>query len=170
MVSCTSKYHLASPFGLLLRLVGYEPSRDHPSSFGRSINSGAPRFLHLCVMFILTSAGSCLASFAAMCACQACQGVTREVLRKSARLAYCALFTTAMVLAWVLRDFAKPLIQKIPCKYLKRRLDASGQSFRCHAAADCTAFYQGSCIRQPGILAISGMVSRQYTGSAWATL
>ena len=67
-------------------------------------------------MFILTSAGSCLASVAAMCACQACQGVTREVLRKSARLAYCALFTTAMVLAWVLRDFAKPLIEKIPCK------------------------------------------------------
>ena len=67
-------------------------------------------------MFILTSAGSCLASVAAVCACQACQGVTREVLRKSARLAYCALFTTAMVLAWVLRDFAKPLIEKIPCK------------------------------------------------------
>jgi hypothetical protein len=32
----------------------------------------------------------------------------REILRKSARLAYCALFTTAMVLAWVFRDFAKP--------------------------------------------------------------
>lgn len=67
-------------------------------------------------MFILTSAGSCLASVAAVCACQACQGITREVLRKSARLAYCALFTTAMVLAWVLRDFSKPLIEKIPCE------------------------------------------------------
>ncbi len=36
-------------------------------------------------------------------------------MRKSARLAYCVLFTLAMVLAWVLRDFAKPLIDKIPC-------------------------------------------------------
>ncbi|CAL5225424.1 g8239 [Coccomyxa viridis] len=35
-------------------------------------------------------------------------------MRKSARLAYCVLFTLAMVLAWVLRDFAKPLIDKIP--------------------------------------------------------
>ena len=70
-------------------------------------------------MFILTSAGSCLASVAAVCACQACQGITREVLRKSARLAYCALFTTAMVLAWVLRDFSKPLIEKIPCEFVE---------------------------------------------------
>ena len=37
-------------------------------------------------------------------------------MRKSARLAYCVLFTLAMVLAWVLRDFAKPLIDKLPCK------------------------------------------------------
>lgn len=37
-------------------------------------------------------------------------------MRRSARLAYCVLFTLAMVLAWVLRDFAKPLIDKIPCK------------------------------------------------------
>lgn len=38
-------------------------------------------------------------------------------MRKSARLAYCVLFTLAMVLAWVLRDFAKPLIDKIPCAH-----------------------------------------------------
>ena len=78
-------------------------------------------------MFILTSAGSCLASCAAVCACQACQGVTREVLRKSARLAYCALFTTAMVLAWVLRDFAKPLIQKIPCMHPEQQSSRLGK-------------------------------------------
>eukprot|EP00891_Asterochloris_glomerata_P004139 jgi/Astpho2/4139/Aster-01281 len=65
-------------------------------------------------MFILGTAGSWLASCAAVCACQACQCVTKEMLRKSARLAYCALFTLAMVLAWILRDFAKPLIEKIP--------------------------------------------------------
>jgi hypothetical protein len=40
--------------------------------------------------------------------------VTKEVLRKSARLAYCFLFFLAMVLAWVLRDFAKPIIEKLP--------------------------------------------------------
>ena len=78
--------------------------------------SGVVCAIHIATMFILTSAGSCLASVAAVCACQACQGITREVLRKSARLAYCALFTTAMVLAWVLRDFSKPLIEKIPCE------------------------------------------------------
>lgn len=38
-------------------------------------------------------------------------------MRRSARLAYCFLFTLAMVLAWVLRDFAKPLIEKLPCTY-----------------------------------------------------
>ena len=70
------------------------------------------------IMFILGTAGSWLASCAAVCACQACQCVTKEMLRKSARLAYCALFTLAMVLAWILRDFAKPLIEKIPCEAL----------------------------------------------------
>lgn len=60
-------------------------------------------------------AGTALASCAATCACHACSFASREVMRKSARLAYCVLFTLAMVLAWVLRDFAKPLIDKIPC-------------------------------------------------------
>jgi len=35
-------------------------------------------------------------------------------MRRSARLAYCFLFTLAMILAWVLRDFAKPLMEKLP--------------------------------------------------------
>lgn len=61
-------------------------------------------------------AGSALASCAAVCACQCCQFVTKETMRRSARLAYCVLFTLAMLLAWVLRDFAKPLLEKIPCK------------------------------------------------------
>ena len=39
-------------------------------------------------------------------------------MRRSARLAYCVLFTLAMLLAWVLRDFAKPLLEKIPCTLL----------------------------------------------------
>jgi hypothetical protein len=65
-------------------------------------------------MFALSTAGSFLASAGAVCACSCCQCVTKEVLRKSARLAYCALFTAAMIIAWILRDFARPLIEKIP--------------------------------------------------------
>ena len=60
--------------------------------------------------------GSALASCAATCACHACSFASREVMRKSARLAYCVLFTVAMLLAWVLRDFAKPILDKLPCK------------------------------------------------------
>lgn len=93
--------------------------------------SGQRLLTSIAAMFILTSAGSCLASVAAVCACQACQGITREVLRKSARLAYCTLFTTAMVLAWVLRDFSKPLIEKIPCKASSSLLRSSFSCLVC---------------------------------------
>ncbi len=122
------------------------------------------------VMFIFTSAGSCLASFAAMCACQACQGVTREVLRKSARLAYCALFTTAMVLAWVLRDFAKPLIQKIPCESLRVQLPYTGVSVTFSVQILTCCCIQGLYTKLPERSAISGMVSRQFTDLVWAIL
>ena len=94
-------------------------------------------------MFILGTAGSWLASCAAVCACQACQCVTKEMLRKSARLAYCALFTLAMVLAWILRDFAKPLIEKIPCEALLPGVMLSQQAYMlCVSAA-----YMASCER-----------------------
>lgn len=66
-------------------------------------------------MFAFTWVGSALASCAATCACHACTFASKEVMRRSARLAYCVLFTLAMALAWVLRDFAKPLIDKLPC-------------------------------------------------------
>eukprot|EP00200_Dunaliella_tertiolecta_P011069 CAMPEP_0202381332 /NCGR_PEP_ID=MMETSP1127-20130417/34960_1 /ASSEMBLY_ACC=CAM_ASM_000462 /TAXON_ID=3047 /ORGANISM="Dunaliella tertiolecta, Strain CCMP1320" /LENGTH=438 /DNA_ID=CAMNT_0048980259 /DNA_START=170 /DNA_END=1486 /DNA_ORIENTATION=+ len=51
---------------------------------------------------------------AAYCACQACQFGSREVLAHSARVAWSALFFLSLVLAWVMRDFAKPLMEKIP--------------------------------------------------------
>jgi hypothetical protein len=38
---------------------------------------------------------------AGMCACQCFTCASREVLRKSARMAYCFLFTLALVLSWV---------------------------------------------------------------------
>lgn len=56
-----------------------------------------------------------LASWAAWASCQCLQCAGREALTKSARVAWSTLFFLAMVLAWVLRDFAKPLLEKIPC-------------------------------------------------------
>lgn len=67
-------------------------------------------------MFVVGWVGTALASCAATCACQACGFASQEVVRRSARLAYCVLFTLAMVEAWVLRDFAQPLMEKLPCK------------------------------------------------------
>ncbi|KAK9823454.1 hypothetical protein WJX72_002870 [[Myrmecia] bisecta] len=78
-------------------------------------------------MFVLSYAGSALASCAAMCACQACGFAARETFRKSARLAYCVLFTLAMVLAWVLRDFARPLMEKIPWIFHHASTDPSDE-------------------------------------------
>lgn len=37
---------------------------------------------------------------------------------RSARTAWSFLFTLSMLLAWVLRDFAKPLLMKIPCAHV----------------------------------------------------
>eukprot|EP00890_Picochlorum_soloecismus_P000604 jgi/Picsp_1/1544/NSC_05022-R1_probable serine incorporator-like len=39
---------------------------------------------------------------------------TREILKSSARVAYSVLFMFSMVFAWMLRDFAKPVISRIP--------------------------------------------------------
>jgi serine incorporator 1/3 len=39
---------------------------------------------------------------------------TKEVLRHSARMAFSVLFSFSLLLAWILRDFAKPLLEKIP--------------------------------------------------------
>ena len=33
----------------------------------------------------------------------------------SARVAFCILFTLTMLEAWVLRDFAQPLLEQLPC-------------------------------------------------------
>lgn len=58
--------------------------------------------------------GSCLGTTAAFCGCLACRCVKNEVFARSARAGYCVLFTLAMILAWVMRNFAKPLIEKLP--------------------------------------------------------
>lgn len=63
-------------------------------------------------MFAFSFLGSVLGG----CACTACGFVSREAMQQSARVAFCILFTLAMVEAWVLRDFAQPLLEKLPCK------------------------------------------------------
>eukprot|EP00899_Mesostigma_viride_P008524 jgi/Mesvir1/17673/Mv01372-RA.1 len=54
------------------------------------------------------------ATFCAACACQTCQCVSGAIARQSARAAYCGLFLASIVLSWIMRDFAQPLLEKIP--------------------------------------------------------
>lgn len=68
-------------------------------------------------MFALPSLATCLASTATACACSCCTLATREALKSSARVGWSFLFTFSLLFSWVLRDFAKPLISNIPCKF-----------------------------------------------------
>jgi len=54
--------------------------------------------------------GSCCATMA----CQACQCCAVGIANVSARVAYCTLFLLSMVLSWILRDYAEPMMKKIP--------------------------------------------------------
>ena len=97
-------------------------------------------------MFAVSWVGTALASCAATCACNACGFASREVMRRSARLAYCFLFTMAMILAWVLRDFAKPLMEKIPCKpSLQHACLERNHSIAQSYAANCSFQYNLDC-------------------------
>lgn len=126
--------------------------------------------------------GSALASCAATCACNACSFASKEMVRKSARLAYCVLFTLAMVLAWLLRDFAKPIIDKLPCTSPRHPSPCFGSltqqvvaTFWSSDVGACWAYLlryqQGSSTPWAMVSQVqSGMDSRLCTGSAWATL
>ncbi|OEL14627.1 Serine incorporator 3 [Dichanthelium oligosanthes] len=57
---------------------------------------------------------SCLASACAGCACNLCVSAASAVPRRSARLAYCGLFAASLILSFLLRQFATPLLQHIP--------------------------------------------------------
>ncbi|KAK7395383.1 hypothetical protein VNO78_15937 [Psophocarpus tetragonolobus] len=59
-------------------------------------------------------AASCLASCCAACACDACRTVVSGISRRSARIAYCGLFAFSLVVAWILREVAAPLMESIP--------------------------------------------------------
>ncbi|XP_042498739.1 probable serine incorporator [Macadamia integrifolia] len=59
-------------------------------------------------------AASCLASCCAACACEACRSVVSGISRRSARIAYCGLFALSLIVSWILREVAAPLMEKIP--------------------------------------------------------
>ncbi|KAF4394716.1 hypothetical protein CsatB_019208 [Cannabis sativa] len=59
-------------------------------------------------------AASCLASCCAACACDACRTVVSGISRRSARIAYCGLFALSLIVSWMLREVAAPLMEKIP--------------------------------------------------------
>ncbi|XP_010938752.1 uncharacterized protein [Elaeis guineensis] len=59
-------------------------------------------------------AASCLSSCCASCTCGLCTSVASSVSRRSARLAYCGFFALSLILAWILREVAAPLLEKIP--------------------------------------------------------
>lgn len=65
-------------------------------------------------------AASCLASCCAACACDACRTVVSGISRRSARIAYCGLFALSLIVSWILREVAAPLMEKLPCKPLNR--------------------------------------------------
>ncbi|CAI0421026.1 unnamed protein product [Linum tenue] len=59
-------------------------------------------------------AASCLASCCAACACDACRTVVSGISRRSARIAYCGLFGLSLIVSWILREVAAPMMEKIP--------------------------------------------------------
>eukprot|EP01023_Acetabularia_acetabulum_P027088 TRINITY_DN2563_c0_g1_i2.p1 TRINITY_DN2563_c0_g1~~TRINITY_DN2563_c0_g1_i2.p1 ORF type:complete len:377 (-),score=70.98 TRINITY_DN2563_c0_g1_i2:153-1283(-) len=64
--------------------------------------------------------------------CFACQGARfagKQAFNRSARVGFCVLFTLAMVVAWLMRDFAKPLIEKIPWIVDNEELDHGDRWF-----------------------------------------
>ncbi|KAJ3686902.1 hypothetical protein LUZ61_016066 [Rhynchospora tenuis] len=57
---------------------------------------------------------SCLTSCCASCACGACMSAASAISQRSARLAYCGLFALSLILSWIIREVAAPLLEKIP--------------------------------------------------------
>ncbi|XP_011010290.1 PREDICTED: probable serine incorporator [Populus euphratica] len=59
---------------------------------------------------LLTCFSSCCASLT----CGLCTSVASGISNRSARLAYCGLFGASLILSWILREVAAPLLEKIP--------------------------------------------------------
>ena len=71
-------------------------------------------------MFIIPAAAtSCAASLAASCACWSAGALGRTIASRSARLAYVLFFSASLLLAWVLRLGAEPLVKHLPCELVE---------------------------------------------------
>ncbi|KAI5650604.1 hypothetical protein M9H77_36609 [Catharanthus roseus] len=57
---------------------------------------------------------SCLASCCVSLTCGLCTSVASGISKKSARLGYCGLFGFSLIISWILREVAAPLLQKLP--------------------------------------------------------
>ncbi|KAL8515389.1 hypothetical protein ACS0TY_014190 [Phlomoides rotata] len=55
---------------------------------------------------------SCLASCCASLTCGICTSVASSITKRSARLGYCGLFGVSLVLSWILREVASPLLKQ----------------------------------------------------------
>ncbi|KAI9196630.1 hypothetical protein LWI28_025574 [Acer negundo] len=55
---------------------------------------------------------SCLASCCVAMSCGLCSSVASGISKASARLAYCGLFGLSLIVSWVLREVATPLLKK----------------------------------------------------------
>ncbi|CAA2938071.1 probable serine incorporator [Olea europaea subsp. europaea] len=56
---------------------------------------------------------SCLASCCASLTCGLCTSVASGITKRSARIAYCGLFGVSLILSWVLREVATPLLKHL---------------------------------------------------------
>ncbi|CAI9762660.1 unnamed protein product [Fraxinus pennsylvanica] len=54
---------------------------------------------------------SCLASCCASPTCGLCTSVASGITKRSARIAYCGLFGVSLILSWILREVATPLLK-----------------------------------------------------------
>lgn len=59
------------------------------------------------------AATSCAAACCATCTCEACKSIAAGISRKTARFAYVTLFGISLLLTWVVRDYAEPLLQDL---------------------------------------------------------
>ncbi|KAL0414606.1 UNVERIFIED_CONTAM: Serine incorporator 3 [Sesamum radiatum] len=54
---------------------------------------------------------SCLASCCASLTCGICTSVASGITKRSARIAYCGLFGVSLIVSWILREVAAPLLK-----------------------------------------------------------
>ncbi|KAH7850561.1 hypothetical protein Vadar_007272 [Vaccinium darrowii] len=58
---------------------------------------------------------SCCVGCCASLTCGLCSTVASGISQRSARFAYCGIFGISLIVSWILREFAAPLLEKIPC-------------------------------------------------------